>query len=1225
MESYPTEFTFHPSPLLFVAGLNPAPAPSTPTPDPSGTQNHAPVQPTDPFDILTASLRKTFASRRGFQLWDNSRGQHHDFHTLFVEKTSRFPPLKARPTSSAPPGEPPLALHSPISPLTPTSPLYPDGIIAPIWIRKHRELIPSVFILVLRLYESPSSGGTAVDPAEREEREREQDAHLVREIIDRKRSTLERGIKLAVVLLCSRELLDDPALDVRLSLIRRQSGLDSRASLFVISPVPQSEVTNFVASIRSELWPSAIDYYREHGRRVRRKRARQVPKGGLSDRGWNVRYDYKLALFAEMRSEIEVALKHYEDCYEALVDMFSQPNLLAARTKRWAEAKVLADCVTVKIAKLYLYLNDPSRSLSQLNRHVFRFRQLSESWQISEQTFEFWSWLSKQYRLFGDLTTAALRAGFRLPSLRPPPTPIPTPGVLQPPSPGLMPLNVLQHPGHYYFLSAVCALERRERYRAIKNALENGSAAKPPEGALLHEGKVDHTEVIIELYTKAYEHFKHHGRRRTTYSIASLIASAHASSIPPNAEMAIKFWDRIGRNYRKDGWRELLEGIEETVFECAKEGGKWVEAIKAAWALLAPTSTVSTDRRAQFAQELKSILLTHAPESPEQAKIHFGADLSPILSPRLSFLHTTATIASRVPFQLAISSPATARLSEFTFDTLTVHFNDDRPPLVIQNSTEPASDHDDVERYAISGEQGQTTASLRWNDGTTKVFYGTVSAESAVKLSIDKITLGLSIGSWTLSADLALSETTQGVWYLEKSRTVPLEGDRSVCSIMPRVLNLHVEVTHAAPALVGERYPIQVDIRNDDEIEVDISFVGFVQPGEEGSQTQLTLDEHTSSSLLDSIPLGTLEPGKSMCKTLFLHCMVAPGNRHLDLTIRSSPSSCIADHPAKPISKESNHSLVIPCAQPFISKFDAYVHPRKARSRPVLEFEKVEEGWEGSGEASVTIQLRAQGPQELEVFGFEIDENGPLDARIRSSSLGQLTEDLPLNFTANDMLGLNFNLEVKSLFADPRVPPRMPSVAIQWRKIGTKGDPCQTRIALPPVRALPPLPRVKLTVPRHMTANEPIALDYVLSNPTSRSLHLATHVDSPLHPGSFVFAGPRQYPSIVLAAGEHKPIRVHLVPLVVGKVAIPKFRVFEVEPDSRGSESFDSEGRPVPPPPPKMRELDIELESRVHEVEGQNDGSAVESQPENEQNAGDERDGLIRVVVLPSRNYPPEQ
>jgi len=45
---------------------------------------------------------------------------------------------------------------------------------------------------------------------------------------------------------------------------------------------------------------------------------------------------------------------------------------------------------------MYLYLNEPARALAQLNRHVSRFRELSGSWQIGDDTFEFWSWLSKQ-------------------------------------------------------------------------------------------------------------------------------------------------------------------------------------------------------------------------------------------------------------------------------------------------------------------------------------------------------------------------------------------------------------------------------------------------------------------------------------------------------------------------------------------------------------------------------------------------------------------------------------------------------------------------------------------------------------------------------------------------------------------------------------------------------------------------------------------------------------
>jgi hypothetical protein len=41
--------------------------------------------------------------------------------------------------------------------------------------------------------------------------------------------------------------------------------------------------------------------------------------------------------------------RHYEDSYDTLVEMFASSALLAPRTKRWAEAKVLADCLTVKV------------------------------------------------------------------------------------------------------------------------------------------------------------------------------------------------------------------------------------------------------------------------------------------------------------------------------------------------------------------------------------------------------------------------------------------------------------------------------------------------------------------------------------------------------------------------------------------------------------------------------------------------------------------------------------------------------------------------------------------------------------------------------------------------------------------------------------------------------------------------------------------------------------
>lgn len=124
---------------------------------------------------------------------------------------------------------------------------------APVWIRKHTSLVPSVFVLFLHLFElpphTPRSPLDLPDPdreRQREAEERRQDTELAAEIAQRKKATNERSIKLTVVLIASRRMLDDPALDPRLTYIRRQSGLDSRAALFVLSPVPQSELNEFV-------------------------------------------------------------------------------------------------------------------------------------------------------------------------------------------------------------------------------------------------------------------------------------------------------------------------------------------------------------------------------------------------------------------------------------------------------------------------------------------------------------------------------------------------------------------------------------------------------------------------------------------------------------------------------------------------------------------------------------------------------------------------------------------------------------------------------------------------------------------------------------------------------------------------------------------------------------------------------------------------------------------
>lgn len=126
-----------------------------------------------------------------------------------------------------------------------------------------------------------------------------------------------------------------------------------------------------------------------------------------------------------------------------------------------------------QIYKLYLYNSEHALALAFFNRHVKRFCELSKTWNIGEDTFEYWSWLARQYRILAELLEIALRSGLRLPSLVPqPPEDRPAQQLaLDTPSiPGRAPSTTLQHPGYYYFQAAKCTEERLRRFKAMEDS-----------------------------------------------------------------------------------------------------------------------------------------------------------------------------------------------------------------------------------------------------------------------------------------------------------------------------------------------------------------------------------------------------------------------------------------------------------------------------------------------------------------------------------------------------------------------------------------------------------------------------------------------------------------------------------------------------------------------------------------------------------------------------------
>jgi hypothetical protein len=121
---------------------------------------------------------------------------------------------------------------------------------------------------------------------------------------------------------------------------------------------------------------------------------------------------------------------------------------------------------------------------------VSTFKDISNTRGIGEDTFEYWAWLSKQYRIFADILEIAIRTGFTIPD----PAKIshnttssdfrfsmssmssissmssnPNTGS------GINPTMVLQHPGFYYFMAAKYNSLRRKHFLNLEKVFNDSS------------------------------------------------------------------------------------------------------------------------------------------------------------------------------------------------------------------------------------------------------------------------------------------------------------------------------------------------------------------------------------------------------------------------------------------------------------------------------------------------------------------------------------------------------------------------------------------------------------------------------------------------------------------------------------------------------------------------------------------------------------------------------
>ncbi|KAI0669705.1 Gryzun, putative trafficking through golgi-domain-containing protein [Trametes maxima] len=1158
---------------------------------------------------------------RKVAIWQSEKSKM--FQVVLVDKDVPFPPRRINR-----PEEPQHnSAHSPLSPLTPTSPLYPDGIIAPIWVRKHTTLVPSVFVMFMRIYESlPPQAGQ--DEREREVEEKWRDTDLSAEIALRKKSTNGRGLRLTVVLMATCRMLDDPTLDGRLAYVRQQSGLDPRAALFVLSPVSQTEIGDFVrrfvlplVPLDALLWEPALEYYTNHSKRVRRKRNRhsqaasyQLPLSPLASagiarplrpEGWTVRYEYKMACFAEFRSEDQVALKHYQDAYSTLIIMFGSTAILPPRTKRWAEAKIV---------KLYLYNNEHSLALSHQNSHMRRFADFSRGWGIGEETFEFWSWLARQHRVFAELLEQGTRSNLKIPSAYPTPTPSATMlaaqslEALQMGSEamrvlGLNPNQALQHPVFYYYMAARCTERRRERFISMLDSESNSPG-------FVNEKKVDYLAIVLELYTRSYELFKKWSPQnaqnpgRLTLWIAYRIAQTSYES--GKFDMAVRFFERIAKTYRRESWESLLHPLLSQWYACAQQLGDVDLSVKLLVEMLGHGENASADDPDALQDDLL-VVTTHIDLLPMLTTWH-SVDASVV------FWDSETNVRDQAPFQILLSSQPNVSLSSIPFTSLAeVHFSVDVPPVIIKHAQQdPDEEITVVQRLDLGQIQvtpGATDPtefemSLRWGPRTTVVFSGSVLSATPMqlRLSVTKIVFTIKQNSWWIEVPVipAISSLEHALtaprWLfsVDPPRFVPVRReDHSAVRIHYRNhYQVQVAISHDGPAYIGEEFPIDINIRNEDDRELDVVLDVLLQPTEiDEAVNYIAMDDQRSTSLLKAVACGVLTPGASILKRLHLTNAGAPGERVVDNLLPVSPKSPTS--PASPggpplVDKtETLRTLTVAVVQP-IEAAHAVVYRRPTKLLPGLldlaMFEGDVRDEAAAMEAVVTSTVTVVAPAGLVIESVVLHRKDTESAEIVDCSVDG--DDFSGEWLAGDEFCDRCRIGVIPDEEYPEAPiPGPGEYEVTWRRLlraGGQGPRSTTRLPLPPL--LPPSDGLiaLLDAPTTARLHTPIPLRLTIRNrhPTrSAAATVQLEPDGAAGRDAFVVAGPRHARVPVLLPGQDVCVTWNLVPIECGRVRVPRVRVL----DRRSGQSEGDE----------IEVVDVRWEERPERVEDEDEGGSL--------------------------------
>jgi trafficking protein particle complex subunit 11 len=434
-----------------------------------------------------------------------------------------------------------------------------------------------------------------------------------------------------VVILVAEDGISTQEVEDRVANIRRATNLDPRSMHVLYNDLSAVEVKDFVRSFLSSLQPSLVDYYRDLSKHARRKRNRGTippptvpPTRGtsqtLSMQGWNVRYEFKLGVFAEFRQEMEAAQRNFEAAYETL---FGQEvfESIAGWNPRFNDARLLGDILAIRIIRCLLWSSQPTAAVRFWLSHKNYVEDIVSRRGKGTKNYGWEAWNARWSTVMAQLISRAELPAFSPDFLRNPARLYDS--IFHPPEKGfsgeesLLPWESLHHQGYWLDRSARHTAKRQELAEQIPQE-HRVSADKSPASQAVAQSQFydtylapepvaevasdngsgfDHTSLIIQTLTESLQHFAARDQVRKVESLSLEIAQFHikAKQWHEAYDILKPLWPRL--TWRQTGWWDLINEFAWAFRACAVELEDIDALIWIHWELLSKGSVVSCLRK----------------------------------------------------------------------------------------------------------------------------------------------------------------------------------------------------------------------------------------------------------------------------------------------------------------------------------------------------------------------------------------------------------------------------------------------------------------------------------------------------------------------------------------------------------------------------------------------------------------------------------------------------